>query len=480
MSTTARAAMSKPIVAIVGRTNVGKSTLFNALLGRRQAIVEDTPGVTRDRNYRDVQRGGISFTLVDTGGLVGEEGEDSAGISGISQSVRAQTEVAIAESALVLVLFDGLSGPLALDREVVDILRRSGKETLWIVNKCEKPINEILAAEFYALGLEELHFISAAHRRGMDELMQAIKLKLEPQDPAAAEEPAEQDLIKVAIIGKPNVGKSTLVNKILGAPRLICSELPGTTRDSIDTELTRNSQKYLLIDTAGLRKKAKVAPQSLERFSNLRTLRAVARADVIVLLLDATQGAPAEQDKKITDLINERGKSLIIVVNKWDAVEKNHRSVKTYETAVFQTLKFVHYAPLVFVSALSGRRCPAVLDTARRVFEEARQRIPTAELNKIMNYAFQHNPPPVYRGEPIKLFFATQIGVAPPRIVLFLNRPDKLGDPYQRYLKRELRSKHAFAGTDIKLELRKRSAKSNRQEMTGDEPETIPPSEDSL
>jgi len=451
-----------PIVAIVGRTNVGKSTLFNALYGRRKAIVEDIAHVTRDRNYALVRHSGFSFILVDTGGLVGEEGEEAPEIS---QSVRAQAEIAIAESDLVLALFDGLTGPLPLDREVVDILRRCGKEILWVVNKCEKPLNKVLATEFYSLGINELHFISAAHRRGLEELVKAVGTML--KSGSAADVAAEEvyDVIKVAIIGKPNVGKSSLVNRILGMERIICSPDPGTTRDSIDTLLTREGQKFLLIDTAGLRKKARVEAHSLERLSNLRTMRVLARCDVAVLMLDATQGEPAEQDKKIADLLNSRGKSLIIVVNKWDAVpDKDHRTVKEFEERIFAKLNFVRYAPLLFISARTGRRCPAVLSTAKEVFEAARQCVQTSDLNKVLGQAFERNPPPVYRGEPVKLFFAKQIGVAPPRIVLFLNRPDKLGDPYQRYLKRVLRDKYSFKGVDIKLELRKRSQSRKTQE----------------
>jgi GTP-binding protein len=467
-----------PIVAIVGRTNVGKSTLFNALIGRRISIVEDVPGVTRDRHYATVNWGGKSFSLVDTGGLVGaREGDE------LHESVRAQAEIAIEESDLVLAVFDGLAGPHPGDDEVVDLLRRSGKKVLWTVNKCEKPGTAESASEFYNFGIDEFTTVSAAHRLGIQLLAGKIMETLGLGAPAASREEAEQaegtgesredappheeaegsGEIRVAVIGKPNVGKSSIINRVLGEERLVASAIPGTTTDSIDVHLTRDKKEYIFVDTAGLRKKSRVESGTVERYGNLRTLRALARCDVAVLVLDATEAAPSEQDLKIAALAHERGKGLVVVVNKWDAVEKDHRTVKHYKDVIQHAFNFAKYAPILFVSALSGRRCPSILETAREVYEAARYRMPTSELNRILSSAFNNRPPPVYRGEPIRLFFATQIGVAPPTIVLFLNHPKRLSPSYQRYLRTAIRKQVPFPGIDIKFHPRKRTAKEERE-----------------
>ena len=459
-----------PVVAIVGRTNVGKSTLFNALAKRRLAIVQDRPGVTRDRNYALISQYGAPFTLVDTGGLVGEDEADAP--SEILDSVQAQAQIAIEESDLVLAVFDGLCGVHPQDQEVVDVLRRSGRPVLWVINKCEKALNEVLAAEFYGLGLDEIFPVSAAHRIGINELVRKIQAQL-----GLASEAVEKaglgpvDAIRVAVLGRPNVGKSSLVNKLLGQERLIISSMPGTTRDSIDSELTKSGQRYVLIDTAGLRKKARIEPLTVERFSNLRTLRSLARCDVAVLVMDATLGAPSDQEQKIASLIHERGRGLVLVVNKWDAIEKDHRTVKEYSDAVYQSLQFVRYAPIVFTSALSGRRCPNVLEKVKLVHENAHKRLATSELNKLLGRAMEHNPPPVHRGAPVKLFFATQIQVAPPTIVLFLNDPDGLRPSYIRYLQTWLRDAHPFEGVDVKFVKRKRTEKTQRKISAREEAE---------
>lgn len=447
-------ARKTPVIAIVGRTNVGKSTLFNAIAARRVAVVEDTPGVTRDRNYLSIHRYSFPFELIDTGGLVGEED------SGLVESVQAQARIAIAQADLVLAVFDGIAGPAPHDSDVIDLLRRAGKPVLWVINKCEKPLTAELAAEFYELGLDDLHFVSAAHRIGIHELMLEAKRRLKIGDEEVFEESQSlEGVIRIAILGKPNVGKSTLVNKILGEDRVIAADLPGTTRDSIDVPLTRDGQRYILVDTAGLRRKARVEDGTPERYSNLRTLKSLVRADVAVLMLDATEGLPSDQDAKIAGIIHERGKSLIIVVNKWDLVEKDHRTVHEYSEAIYATLKFARYAPILFVSALTGRRLPSVLDMAKELYAAARVRVPTAELNRILSRAFATRPPAVYRGQPIKLFFAVQVDVAPPTIVLFLNYPKRLGFAYERFLRNELRKEFPFAGVDIKMELRKRTEK---------------------
>ncbi len=450
-----------PNVAIVGRTNVGKSTLFNAFAKRRIAIVEDRPGVTRDRNYTLIKHYGPSFTLIDTGGLVGEE--DGSATREMLDSVREQTQIAIEQSDLVLVIFDGISGPQPHDADVVDLLRCSGKPVLWVVNKSEKPLAEVFAAEFYALGIDEFHCVSATHRMGLKELAEAIQGKLGEREVEPEQEKGVDLTIRVAVLGRPNVGKSTMINKILGEERLIASDVPGTTRDSIDTALNYEGQDYILIDTAGLRKKAKVAPQTLEKYGNLRTIRSLARCDVAVLVLDATQGMPGEQEQKIAALINERGRGVVLAVNKWDAIEKDHTTVMQYKNAVYHALHFVQYAPIVFTSAITGRRCHNVMEKVKEVYESLQLRLTTAELNRVLKRAFEKNPPPVHRGEPVKLYFATQTEVAPPTIVMFLNHPEGLKPSYHRYLKSFIRDEYPFEGVDIKLVVRKRTDKEQRK-----------------
>ena len=462
-----------PTIAIVGRTNVGKSTLFNAIAGRRLAIVEDSAGVTRDRNYALIQRFGWPFSLVDTGGLAGEQE------AALEDSVRAQSQLAIEQSDLVLCVFDGIAGPTPHDKDVVEELRRAQRPVFWVVNKCESPVTQSASNEFYALGLDQLHFVSAAHHQGIHELMAAVREHFGASVEAPARGEPQKDVIRVAVVGKPNVGKSSLVNRFVGENRLITSEQPGTTRDSIDISLTRDGTKYIIVDTAGLRRKARVDDLTVERFGNLRTMRALAMCDVAVLVLDATQGTPAEQDMKIASLIHERGRPLIIVVNKWDAIEKDHRTARAFQETVHAALRFTRYAPVLYVSALTGHRCPSILQKAKEVLGSAQTRIKTGELNRVLSFAFSRRPPPVYRGEPIKLFFATQTEVTPPTFVLFVNHPGKLGVSYQRYLKNMLRKEYPYVGTDIKLLLRKRTSKSERlledaEKQQGEEREEEP------
>lgn len=454
-----------PTIAIVGRTNVGKSSLFNSIVGRTVSIVEDQPGVTRDRNYAFVDRFGFPFTLVDTGGLIGEEESNP-----LHQEVRKQCEFAIREADLVLCVFDGLHGVHPLDSEVVDFLRRSGKSILWVANKCEKPSAQAVSAEFYALGLEGVTMVSAAHNRGIKELMIEVAqaLNVTPALPVEGEETPEpapevrEEIIRVALVGKPNVGKSSLLNRIFGEDRAVTSDLPGTTTDSVDVTVTRDGQKYQFVDTAGLRKKARVDDGSVEQFSNVRTLRALARCDVAVLVLDAMEGGVSEQDTKIAGLIHERGRGLIIVVNKWDAIEKDHRTVHEFTEIIRGGLKFAQYAPVLFVSALSGRRCPSILDTVQEVYKGSQLRIQTSDINRILSRAFSSKPPPVYHGEPIKLYFATQIGTSPPTFVLFVNHPKKVNFSYERYLKNCIRDHYPLPGLDIKIIFKKRTSKEDR------------------
>lgn len=449
-------AQGMPRVAIVGRTNVGKSSLFNAIVGRRLTIVKDTPGVTRDRFETVVNRHGAPFILVDTGGLVGEEGED------LYDSVYAQTRLAIDQSSIIIALFDGLTGLHPHDADVVALLRGVNKPVIWVINKCEKPSTATEAAEFYSLGIESFHPISAAHNQGVVELISMIKdaVKVAENEAQSDESTEKTDsrTINIAIVGKPNVGKSTLVNRLYGEPRLITSPIPGTTRDSICLSLYHQGQEFVIADTAGLRKKARVDDQSVERFSNLRSLKSLAQCDTAVLLLDATQGAPNEQDGKIAGLIHDRGIPFIIVINKWDAVEKDHRTAQLYRKAVAETFKFARYAPILLVSALTGRGCARILPKLKEVYDTSRARLQTSKVNDLFETAFTRKPPPVYRGDPVKLYFATQVAVAPPTFVLFVNNPKKLHFSYQRYLKNCLRKEYPFEGSNIKLLIRKHGA----------------------
>ena len=488
---------SLPTVCIVGRTNVGKSTLFNALAGRRQAVVKDQPGVTRDRYYELVTRYDFPFTLIDTGALIGEE--DLV----LHEAVKQQTELAMRQSDLIIVVFDGLHGLHPLDSEVVDLVRQVEKPTIYVANKCEKPSSALTATELYGLGLDEIIPLSAAHRRGirdllakMEELVGSSSLKAELADgeDAAyqvnedeesddgvvnfqeAELPENDDeeaapqverdpsrAINIAIIGKPNVGKSTFVNRLLGEDRLITSPIAGTTRDSIKCEFIRNGQKFEIVDTAGLRKKAGVKDDSVERFSNIRTLRSLAQSDVAVFLLDASEGIPTEQDARIVGLAHEKGKSLVIVVNKWDLIEKDPRIAEEYRHAIRMTFKFAAYAPVIFVSALTGLRCLSVFDEVNTVHTAARVRLTTGQVNKLFTDAFNSKPPPVYRGVPIKLLYATQVAANPPTFAVFVNHPERLRFNYERYLKNSVRRHHPFPGSDVRILFRRRSRITNQR-----------------
>jgi GTP-binding protein len=478
-----------PTVCIVGRTNVGKSTLFNALAGKRKAVVKDQPGVTRDRCYEVVTRFDFPFTLIDTGALVGEENIE------LHQSVREQSELAIKQSDVVIVVFDGLHGLHPLDAEVVDLIRQIEKPTIFVANKCEKPSAALTSTELYGLGLEEVIPISAAHRRGirdliakLAELIQPVELRIsnaqdeDGGEDALSDETLEESAdqheeldvpveptqdspdtgtINIAIIGKPNVGKSTFVNALLGEERMITSPIAGTTRDSIKSSLVRNGRTFEVVDTAGLRKKAGVQENTVERFSNIRTLRSLAQSDVAVFLLDAAEGVPTEQDARIVGLAHEKGKSLVIIVNKWDLIEKDPRVAESYRRAIRSVFKFAAYAPVVFVSARTGLRCLAVLDTVEEVHRASTKRLSTAEVNKLFSDAFAQRPPPVYRGQPIKLLYATQVATRPPTFAVFVNYPDRLKFNYERYLKNTVRKAIEFSGNDVRILFRRRSGITN-------------------
>lgn len=440
---------SLPVIAIVGRTNVGKSTLFNLLAKKDIATVSDRSGVTRDRNYvllNDYER---PFYLVDTGGLLGEENPE------LQDAVHQQIELAIAEADLIIALFDAKHGLHPLDHELITMLRAAKKPVVYCANKSEKKDHQLNASEFYQLGIDDLQLISAAHNVGIHELKNKIWETLDIDQKETKHFP-NQDVIKVAFLGKPNVGKSTLVNKILGEERMITSNIAGTTRDSLNFTLTREGQVYEIIDTAGLRKKNKIAEESLEQLFNFKTLRAITTCDIAILLIDATEGEPAEQVLKIADLLDQRGKGLILAVNKWDAIEKDHKTAKEYEAEIIEKLRFCKYAPIVFISALTGKRCPHLLKKAKEIYTAGQERIQTSELNKLLEKAITKNPPPIYRGQPVKFYFATQTASNPPTFVLFFNYPKKVSPGYVRYIKNYLRAQYAFPGYDLKVIIRKR------------------------
>lgn len=451
-----------PTIAIIGRTNVGKSTLFNNLVGERISIVEDEPGITRDRSYALVKRFAFPFTVIDTGGLIGEEE------SPFSDLVRAQAELAIEEADLVLALFDGLVGLHPKDSEVADVLRRSTKPVLWVVNKSEKQLTRNAAAEFYALGIEDFICVSALKGIGIPELVKKAGhiLRL---DEVHAENSGQntnakaEKIIRVAILGRPNVGKSTFINKLLGEQRLLTSAVSGTTRDSIEIPLRIDNQDFIIVDTAGLRRKTRVDNASIERYANLRALKALSDCDVAVLLLDAQDGVPSDQDKKIARLVHERGRALVIAMNKWDLIEKDHKTAKNFEDNVRDAFKYTAYAPIIFISAESGKRCQAVLKKARTVYEAALKRIPTPQVTRIFQAAFQKTPPPAIKGSPVKFLYATQAEVAPPTFVLFVSQPGRVPDSYLRYLTGFLREEFPFEGSDVKLLLKKRQSTKERK-----------------
>jgi GTPase len=476
-----------PIVAVVGRTNVGKSTLCNAIIGKKANIVEDVPGVTRDRMYSLITRYEHVFYLVDTGGIAGDE--DTV----LADLVREQSERAIAESNLVICVFDALSGVHPQDKEVVDIVRKYEKPVLWVVNKCEKEVAKLAANEFFKLGVDSVIPISAVHSQGIKDLVGGIlniilpenaELKQEDNeetttnshikeekkraqkkhdgnnldvDDTADEEILEPSIIRVALLGRPNVGKSSLFNRILGEQRVVTSSIPGTTRDSIDERITRDGQGYIFVDTAGLRKKSKVDDETVERYSNIRALNTLSQCDVAVLVLDATLGAPSTQDLKIGSLIHERGCGFVIAVNKWDAVEKDHTSVKYFTDLVRNEFKFAKYAPILFLSAETGRRCPSLLKKVKDVCESLSTRIKTSEVNRILRRAFEAKPPPSNRGRPVKLSFASQIGITPPTFVLVCNSIAHINYGYERYIKNVIREQYSFEGVDIKLQFKKKN-----------------------
>ncbi|MCD8332032.1 MAG: ribosome biogenesis GTPase Der [Oscillospiraceae bacterium] len=438
--------MSKPLIAIVGRPNVGKSMLFNRLVGQRLSIVEDTPGVTRDRLYAEAEWCGRTFDLVDTGGI--EPGSESE----ILKFMRRQAEIAIANADVIVLVCDIRTGMTAADQEVAGMLLRSGKPVVLAVNKADRVGAEDPALyEFYNLGLGDPIPLSALHGHGTGDLLDRCVEHF--PDPSEQEE--QGDVIKVAVIGKPNVGKSSLINRILGEERVIVSDVAGTTRDAVDSYFENKKGKYLLIDTAGMRKKARVEDR-VEKFSVLRATMAVERADVCLILIDANEGV-TEQDTKVAGLAHEAGKACIIVVNKWDAVEKDDKTMDKMRRDVRRDLSYMSYAPILFISALTGQRVERLFDLINYVNEQASLRITTGMLNSVLADATARVQPPTDRGRRLKIYYMTQVGVKPPHFVVFCNDARLFHFSYQRYLENQIRGTFGLEGTPVRLTIRQKS-----------------------
>ena len=436
--------MSKAIVAIVGRPNVGKSTLFNLLANKRISIVEDTPGVTRDRLYATAEWLDKEFMMVDTGGI------ETMNNDVIAVSVRQQAEIAIREADVILFVCDARTGITNEDQEVANILRRSQKPIVLVVNKADSPKQEMGIFEFYNLGIGEPVPISAANHLGLGDMLDAVVEKF-PSTVTSGEE-QDEDEIKVALIGRPNVGKSSIFNCLVGQERSIVSDVAGTTRDAIDTPVTIDKQQYLFIDTAGMRRKARI-DEPIEKYSVIRSLRAVDRSDVILMVIDAVEGV-TEQDKKIVGYVHEAGKGVILVVNKWDLYKKDNSSTLRYTEELRKELVFLQYAPVVYVSALTKQRIHRLPEVISYVAEQNAMRISTSVLNQVINDATAINPPPTDKGKRLKILFSTQVKTKPPTFVIFVNYPEIMHFSYQRYLENKLRESFGFEGTPLNLIIR--------------------------
>lgn len=439
----------KPIIAIVGRPNVGKSTLFNRLTKTRDAIVHDMPGVTRDRNYGDVDWYGKVFTLIDTGGF------EPVAEDRILVQMREQAQLAIEEADAILFIMDGKEGLTPSDEAVADILRSVKKPVFYVVNKIDGESQEENAYEFYRLGIDKLYTIAAEHKRGLDDLMRDVLA-----DFPEKEEIEEGDRVRVSIIGRPNVGKSSLINRLLGTERLLVSDVPGTTRDSIDTLLEKGDKKYLLVDTAGIRRKSKVS-ERLEKYTIVKALTSIERSDVVVLLIDASEGV-TEQDVKVAGYAHEKGRACVIAVNKWDLIEKDNSSVGKFVDQIRIKLKYLDYALIIFISALTGQRAAKVLQLVDEVFIQYRKRVPTGELNRVIEEAEKRHHPPSYQGNYVKFYYTAQVSVSPPTFVLFTNHPRGIHFSYERYLENQIRGAFGFEGTPIRLYFKERSGRKKR------------------
>ena len=439
---------TKPIVAVVGRPNVGKSTLFNVLAGENISIVKDTPGITRDRIYADVTWLNRTFTLIDTGGIE----PDSNDI--ILSQMREQAEIAMSTADVIIFLVDVKQGLQDADAKVADMLRRSHKPVVLVVNKVdsfEKYMADVY--EFYNLGIGDPYPVSAANRLGIGDMLEVVTSYF-PEDDG---EEDEDDRIRVAIVGKPNVGKSSIINKLLGENRLIVSDIAGTTRDAVDTEVIHNGKEYVFIDTAGLRRKNKIK-EELEHFMIVRTVSAVERADVVVMVIDASEGV-TEQDAKIAGIAHDRGKAVIIAVNKWDAIEKDDKTIYRFTEKVRNTLSYMPYAEMLFISAKTGQRLPKLFETIDMVSENHAMRVATGVLNEIMAEAVAMQQPPSDKGKRLRLYYITQVSVKPPTFVIFVNDKELMHFSYTRYIENQIRETFGFKGTPLHFIIRERKEK---------------------
>lgn len=440
--------MSKPIIAIVGRPNVGKSTLFNTLAGEKISIVKDYPGVTRDRIYADMTWLNHTFSLIDTGGIEMESKDK------MLMHMREQANIAIGTADVIMFIVDVRQGLVDADFKVADMLRRSGKPIVLVVNKVDnfdKYMPDVY--EFFNLGIGDPYPVSATSKLGIGDMLDAV---LEHLDMEKIEE-EEDERPKIAIVGKPNAGKSSLINKLLGENRVIVSDIAGTTRDAIDTEIVYNDTEYVFIDTAGLRRKSKVK-EDIERYSIIRTVAAIERSDVVILMIDATEGV-TEQDAKIAGIAHDRGRGLIIAVNKWDAIEKNNSTVKEYTQEVRDVLSFVPYAEIMFISALTGQRTQKIFEKLETIIQNHAMRIQTGVLNEILMEAVAMQQPPSDKGKRLKLFYMTQVSTKPPTFVLFVNNRELMHFSYQRYIENRIRDTFGFLGTPIRILIRERKEK---------------------
>ena len=440
--------MSKPVVAIVGRPNVGKSTLFNVLAGEMISIVKDTPGVTRDRIYAEVSWLDREFTLIDTGGIEPESKDI------ILSQMREQAQIAIDTADVIIFLTDVRQGLIDADAKVADMLRRSGKPIVLVVNKVDN-FDKFAADiyEFYNLGIGDPMPVSASSKLGLGDMLDAVIAHF----PEHSSQEEEDERPRVAIVGKPNVGKSSIINRLLGEQRVIVSDIAGTTRDAIDTEVVHDGKEYVFIDTAGLRRKNKIK-EELERYSIIRTVTAVERADVVLVVIDAAEGV-TEQDAKIAGIAHERGKGIIIVVNKWDAIEKNDKTMREYESRVRQILSFMPYAEIMYVSALTGQRLTKLFEKIDMVIQNQTLRVATGVLNEIMMEAVAMQQPPSDKGKRLKLYYITQVSVKPPTFVIFVNDKELMHFSYTRYLENKIREAFGFKGTSLRFFIRQRKEK---------------------
>ena len=442
---------NKPIVAVVGRPNVGKSTLFNALAGSNISIVKDTPGITRDRIYTDITWLDKTFTLIDTGGIE----PDSNDI--ILSQMRTQAEIAMETADVIIFLVDVKQGLVDADSKVADMLRRSHKPVVLVVNKVdsyEKYMPDVY--EFYNLGIGDPYPISAVNRQGLGDMLEAVVAHF----PDSTEEEEEDDRVRVAIVGKPNVGKSSIINKLLGEDRLIVSDIAGTTRDAVDTDIVYNGKEYVFIDTAGLRRKNKIK-EDLERYMIVRTVGAVERADAVVLVIDALEGV-TEQDAKIAGIAHDRGKAVIIAVNKWDALEKDDKTIYRFTEKVRGVLSYMPYAEIIFISAKTGQRLPKLFETIDMVSENHAMRVSTGVLNEILSEAVAMQQPPSDKGKRLRLYYITQVAVKPPTFVIFVNDKELMHFSYTRYIENQIRETFGFKGTPLRFIIRERKEKDSK------------------